>query len=421
MNAALSCILCSYKTEAKVLPTMNKSDDPTFKPGAGLPPPELAGRDAEMAAIAEALDDLEAGSCPAANIALIGPRGNGKTVLLRWVETQVRGYNSKIECVDLNPDSFETRSGLVDALANQGVFDALASAGFSAAIQLLGSGISFSRQEAAKKLLRPVLERRCSENGLVILIDEAHTLDRNADLARAFFYDVQALAGNRRPLLLILAGTPNISTRLNKIEATYWDRLDKIGIGLLDAEAARRALRTPLERMDYCINADTLEKAASEAQCYPYFLQVVGRELHRAAKAEPDKLGRGNEIGSEILKRALKKFRFVRNTYYSRRYQELQDLGILRSAESVARLFVSQKRKSISTDVVTATVVQSIDKKQKKEAKRRGGIDPAAWVEAELRYAGFFWSHIGQEEFCEPGIPSLMDYTLKRAASANGT
>lgn len=398
---------------------MTEFDDPTFKPGAGVPPPELAGRDDEMAAITKALDDLEAGSCPAANIALIGPRGNGKTVLLRWMETRVRGYNNKIECVDLNPDSFETRSGLVNALANQGVLNALAGAGFSAAIQLLGSEISFSRQEAAKKLLKPVLEKRCSENGLVILIDEAHTLDRNADLARAFFYDVQALAGNRRPLLLILAGTPNISTRLNEIEATYWDRLDKIGIGLLDAEAAHKALRIPLERMGYCIKFGTLEKAANEAQCYPYFLQVIGRELHRAAKAEQDKLGYGDEIGNEILKRALKKFRFVRDTYYSIRYQELQDRGILRSAESVARLFVSRKRKSISTDVVKATVAQSIGKKQKKEARRGCGINPAAWVEAELRYAGFFWSHIGQEEFCEPGIPNLMDYTLRRAASAN--
>lgn len=66
-----------------------------------------------------------------------------------------------------------------------------------------------------------------------------------------------------------------------------------------------------------------------------------------------------------------------------------------------------------------AAVAQSIDTKLEELAKRKGEIDPAAWVEEELRYAGFFWSHIGPEEFCEPGIPSLMDYTLKRVASAN--
>ena len=54
-----------------------------------------------------------------------------------------------------------------------------------------------------------------------------------------------------------------------------------------------------------------------------------------------------------------------------------------------------------------------------KWAKSKSEIDPAVWVEEELRSVGFFWSRIGQEEFCEPGIPSLMDYTLNRVASAN--
>ena len=396
---------------------MNKLSDAKFKPGFGKTPPELAGRDGEMAVITEALDDLQARSSPAANIALIGPRGNGKTALLRWVQTQVDRCDGNIECAVLNADRFSSHYDLVDALANQGVFSALAGDGFSATVKLFGSEVTFSRQTAAKKLLGPVLEKKCSKNGLAILIDEAHTLDRHPDAARAFFNEVQAF--DMRPLLLILAGTPNISALLNKIEAAFWDRLDKVGIGLLDAEAAQKALRIPLERMGYGVKADTLEKAASEAQHYPYFLQVIGRELHRAAKSAPGKLGRGNEIGSAILNEALKKFRLARNNYYSGRYQELRARGILRSAEAVARLFASQKRNSVPTAAIEAAVARSIDAKLEELAIRRGEIDPAVWVEEELRYAGFFWSHIGREEFCEPGIPSLMDYTLERVASAN--
>ena len=396
---------------------MNKPSDAKFKPGFGKAPPELAGRDDEMTLITEALDDLGARSCPGANIALIGPRGNGKTALLRWVQTQVDRRDDNIECAVLSTDRFNSHHDLVDTLADQGVFSALVGDGFSATIKLFGSEVAFSRQGAAKKLLKPVLEKRSSENGLVILIDEAHTLDRYPDETREFFNEVQALY--MRPLLLILAGTPNISARLNKIEATFWDRLDKIGIGLLDAEASQKALRTPLERMGYGVKADTLEKAASEAQRYPYFLQLIGRELHRAAKANPGKLGRGNRIGGAILKKALKKFRLARNNYYSGRYHELRARGILRSAEAVARIFASQKRNSIPTAAMEAAVAQSIDTKLEGLAKRRGEIDPAVWVEDELRYAGFFWSHIGEEEFCEPGIPSLMDYTLKRVASTN--
>ena len=52
---------------------MKNPDNPMPGSSAGLPLPELAGRDEEMAAITEALEALEAGSSPAANISLIGP------------------------------------------------------------------------------------------------------------------------------------------------------------------------------------------------------------------------------------------------------------------------------------------------------------------------------------------------------------
>ena len=139
---------------------MNKARDLSFTPGAGHPPPVLAGRDEEKAAIRMALDRLKAGLSPAQNIALIGPRGNGKTVLLRWVEAQIGRCNGNIKCEVLHPDCFESHRDLVGALADQSVLSALAGEGFSANISLLGSGVGFSRQDAAKKLLGPVLKKK---------------------------------------------------------------------------------------------------------------------------------------------------------------------------------------------------------------------------------------------------------------------
>ena len=394
---------------------MNEPRDARFTPGAGISPPVLSGREKEKNTIKLALDDLEAGLKITENIALIGPRGNGKTVLLRWTQTQILERYNKVKCAVLNQKSFESYQDLVGALADPGVFSALADEGFSASINLAGSGISFSRSEAAKKLLGPVLEKRCSESGLVILIDEAHTLDHYADSARAFFNDVQVLSGEGRPLLLILAGTPNISARVNRIDATFWDRLRRIGIGLLDDEAASEALRIPLEWMGYAIDADTLDKAVDEAQCYPYFLQVFGNALHRVARDEPDKLGSGNKIGDAILEQALKEFKVVTNSYYGGRYQELQRAGVLPVAEAVARRFVSHETKSISAGAYGAVVSRSIDTKLEMLAMARGGIDPAAWFEDELRDFGLVWNSIGQEVSYEAGIPSLMNYIVERA------
>ena len=81
------------------------------------------------------------------------------------------------------------------------------------------------------------------------MIDEAHALGRNPDAAQEFFNDSQALVVKGRPLLLILAGILDRSSRLNGIEAMFWNRLDKIGIGLLGMAASHEALRTLLEGM----------------------------------------------------------------------------------------------------------------------------------------------------------------------------
>ena len=394
---------------------MTAGPNPKFAPGSGMTPPVLAGREREKAVITEALEDLGEGYNPTANIALIGPRGNGKTALLRWAETHVDHFGGKIKCVILNPDSFSSHSDLADALADQGRFTTFASNLYSASVNLLGSGISLSQQASLTKLLGPVLEKRCSKSGLALLVDDAHTLDRNPAVAQDFFNDAQALAGEGRPLLLILAGTPDTSSRLNGIEATFWNRLERIGIGLLDMAASQEALRTPLERMGYRIEADTLDQAADAAQRYPYFIQLVGKELHRSAKAEPDKLADGERIGGAILEQALKAFRIARNAYYADRWSELEAGGILSSAEAVARLFVAQKTVSISTAAIKLAIGRSIDKKMEDRAKASGGIEPALWAEANLRNVGFIWSRFGNEDRCEPGIPSLVNYVIERA------
>ncbi len=396
---------------------MTAGPNPKFAPGAGMTPPVLAGREREKAVIIEALEDLGEGYNPTANIALIGPRGNGKTALLRWAEAHVDECEGKVKCIILNPDSFSSHSDLVEALADHGMLATLLGEGYSGSINLLGSGISLSQQASPKKLLRPVLKKRCSNGGLAILIDEAHTLHHNPEVARAFFNDAQALAGEGRPLLLILAGTPDTSSRLNGIEATFWNRLEKIGIGLLDMAASQEALRTPLERMGYRIEADALDQAADAAQRYPYFIQLVGRELYRSAKAEPDKLVGGDRIGGAILEQALNAFRIASNAYFADRHHELRTIGILSSAEAVARLFVAQKTISISANEIKSAIGRSVDKKLEERAKTSGGIEPALWAEANLRNVGFIWSRFGNEDRCEPGIPSLMNYVIDRAAS----
>ena len=380
-----------------------------------MPPPVMAGREKEKALVARAFERLENGVNPAANLALIGPRGNGKTVLLRWAQSEGNSRGGKLNCVNLKPHQFETLPELVEALASSGIFKNLAGDGFSVNISALGAGIGVGRKQSTRKLLEPVLRKRCAECGFVILIDEAHMLDRKPDVSRTFFNDVQSVASDGLPLLVILAGTPDMSPRLNMIEATFWNRLEKVGIGLLDFEASRLALQEPLKKLDYRIEENALDRAVEAAQCYPYFLQLVGQELHRAAIAEPSRLKPGGVIGGGILEVALRNSRIARDTYYADRYRELRARSLLPAAESVAEIFRSNNAKAITAAAFEDAVSGSVDSKLDERAKASGAQDAALWAEDELRNLGFIWGQVGEERFCEPGLPGLMDYVAELA------
>ena len=380
-----------------------------------MPPPVMAGREREKALVADAFERLEKGVNPAANLALIGPRGNGKTVLLRWAQSEGNSRGGKLNCVNLKPHQFETLPELVEALASSSIIKNLAGDGFAFSISALGAGTGIACQQAAQKLLETRLRKRCAGCGFVILIDEAHILDRKPDVSRAFFNEVQSVASDGLPLLVILAGTPDMSPRLNMIEATFWNRLEKIGIGLLDFEASRLALQEPLKKLDYRIEENALDRAVEAAQCYPYFLQLVGQELHRAATAEPSRLEPGGVIGDGILEVALRNSRIARDTYYADRYRELRIRSLLPAAVSVAEIFRSNNAKVITAAAFEDAVSGSVDSKLDERAKASGAQDAALWAEDELRNLGFIWGQVGEERFCEPGLPGLMDYVAELA------
>src|SRR4051794_23851802 len=61
-----------------------------FAPGAGTPPPELAGRDELRASIRVALERVRLGR-PTKSILMVGLRGVGKTVLLDRMREDAEG------------------------------------------------------------------------------------------------------------------------------------------------------------------------------------------------------------------------------------------------------------------------------------------------------------------------------------------
>ena len=84
-----------------------------FRPGPGGLPPYLAGRESEQALFLLLLGDLQDGLAPSREIVLHGPRGNGKTALLTWLQREAAAYPG-VDVLRLTPAAVPTEAKLVE-------------------------------------------------------------------------------------------------------------------------------------------------------------------------------------------------------------------------------------------------------------------------------------------------------------------
>ena len=364
-----------------------------FQPGDGGLPPYLAGREEEQALFRRRLDDLERGVAPPAEIALYGPRGNGKTALLFWIENLV-GEREALEVVSLSPATAEDRGGFVEAIRSRAWWR-----------QLLPEKISpfrpaTWRAKRGRSSLETVLRKRVSKRPLVLLLDEAHTLDRESGRV---LLNASQQVGRRFPFLLVLAGTPDFPARLNALGASFWNRCERRRIGRLDDGAAAAALSEPLRAEGFPIVPDALERLVRESHGYPYFLQLLGDEVWKRIVARP--LPADRTVSRTEVEAALPGFRETQRLYSLDRYDELGSRDLLPAARAVAAAF-AKSRPELSDEDLRSAVARGLGKKP--------GADRTAAAERELRHLGFVW-RAGAEPVWEPGIPSLMDYVLEHA------
>ena len=95
---------------------MKAIEQRVFTPGDGATPPALTGREREEAVLTRCLGDLLGGRAPPHNVALRGPRGTGKTVLLNWFKRACRDREPEVDVVSLTPADIPTRDALTEVL-----------------------------------------------------------------------------------------------------------------------------------------------------------------------------------------------------------------------------------------------------------------------------------------------------------------
>ena len=371
-------------------------DSGPFRPGPGGLPPYLAGRAEEQALFRSRLAVLDRGEPTPSEIILYGPRGNGKTALLAWIE-KVAAPSYSVDVIRLTPSKIRTGLQLAERLLPKHWWKGIKPDTIALRGVTWRPGADSRPPEADQ-----VLAARASKRGLILLLDEAHTLDPR--VGQELLNAAQEV-GREAPFLLVLAGTPNLRDHLGTMGASFWNRSRKLRIGRLDESAAADAIRLPLESQETSISDDALAHVVRESHGYPFFLQLWGAALWNRANADPSLPLRRLTTADTTACQSI--FESEKNDYYLDRHKELRKIRMVRPAQAVAAAFEVQER---------------LNDFELEAAIRRGlgpeaGDDEVEAVAEQFDHLGFVWNADGSPDW-EPGIPSLMDYIREVVPSA---
>ena len=286
-----------------------------FAPGAGQRPPELAGRDRELAAFDVVLERVARGR-PERSLVLTGLRGVGKTVLLGELRSMAmrRGWGAgKVEARpdgglrrplsaalhravrDLAlrhraPDRVDEVLGILKAFALRATpRDAKLRDRWQPGIDaptVTGRADSGDIEIDLLELFTAVAELAADVGtGVALLIDEMQ--DVAPDDVSALCAACHELSQSGAPLVVVGAGLPHLPAVLSASKS-YSERLFRyLRIDRLDRADADRAVVAPIERENAAITPDALDTLFETSGGYPYFVQAYGKAAWDAAPRSP--------------------------------------------------------------------------------------------------------------------------------------
>lgn len=278
-----------------------------FRPGAGHPPPHLAGREEEKKKFLKFLEQ----DVIMENMILTGLRGTGKTVLLDSFKPLAIADGWKWSGTDLSESASISEDNIVKRLlADLSVVTSSITVGKeefrrvgfvdnTESVELkLSYGTLLQAYEQTPGLvsdkLKFVLElawsflKESGARGLVFAYDEAQNLSDQA-LKEQFPLSIllevfQSLQKKGCRLLLVLTGLPTLFPELVKAR-TYSERMfHVIELGRLSGEASRDAILKPIEDTNCPVRLtpESVTTIVDLSGGYPYFIQFICREVYDA-------------------------------------------------------------------------------------------------------------------------------------------
>ena len=326
-----------------------------FAPGAGTPPPELAGRDLLIEDAAVALDRIRAGRS-ARSVILYGLRGVGKTVLLNRIRTdaEARGL------VSIAMEAPEERSlpallapalraGLLKLDRGEATKTAVRRAlralgGFTKALKVRYGDVDVALDLAPERGLADSGDLDADLSALLVSVGEAASARGTAavlyidelqyvpELQLASLITALHNASQRQlPVTMVAAGLPQLVGQTGRAKS-YAERLFAFSaVDRLDDASARRALLVPAQKEGVAFDAAAVHEILRQTQGYPYFLQEWGKHSWDVADASPITAEDARRASIEALAELDASFfrvRFDRLTPSEKRYMRaMAELG----------------------------------------------------------------------------------------------
>ncbi|MBI2779264.1 MAG: AAA family ATPase [Gammaproteobacteria bacterium] len=326
-----------------------------FSPGAGSPPPELAGRAQILEQARITLGRIKAGR-PERSLLIIGLRGVGKTVLLnriRELAEQMEYRTVFIEAHENKPLAALLLPPLrqllitLDRMANvsekakrglrvlKSFFN-----GVKLKYQDIEIGIDIDAEpgiadsgdlESDLSSLFIALGEAAADRGtaIALIVDELQYLGE--DELSALIMAMHQISQRQLPVVLVGAGLPQL-VALSGRSKSYAERLFQFPeLGPLQPEDAAAALQEPVTEQGVRFTRESLTEIIRQTQGYPYFLQEWGYQAWNLAAQSPIEIDVIRQATQESIKRLDANFfrvRFDRLTPREKDYlRALADLG----------------------------------------------------------------------------------------------
>jgi hypothetical protein len=282
-----------------------------FAPGAGTPPPELAGRDTLLNDVLLGIARVGQGF-PERSPMLVGLRGVGKTVLLERIRLRAEheGYKTlmieapeekslpallapRLKTLLLQLSAVERAKDLSHAALRH-----LAS--FAKALKITYRDIEIGWDVAPEpgvadsgdlyldlQALMTAVGQAAQAAGsvAVFLFDELQYVKPKE--LEAFIMALHHVGQRKLPVTVVGAGLPQLRGNLGDAKS-YAERLFTFKtIGPLSREATSEAIGKPIRAQGEVIGDDALEAIYGHTRGYPYFIQEWGNHVWRTAQRSP--------------------------------------------------------------------------------------------------------------------------------------